>query len=257
MRAISVSLLVALAGCNSSNATTDLGPGMGMDLTAPTATITEHGTVTDLQSKKPIANLQICLFSPMLSPQPCATTAADGTYTLPGIPASTQVAASIKGGAYYPTLYLKTTGAADETYDLQAIASGTITLLAAVVNVQADDTKGDIAFIALDGNPPPDGGTGPAHNSGIAVALSPSSGSGPFYLAANGIPQMVNQQTVTSTQGVGTYINVDPGVVELTYTPPAGVTCSTPIAGWPGSTPSSIKALVAAGYGTAAYMTCK
>ena len=236
-------LLLALAACNSSGGTSDMGAGM--DLTT-TATVTERGTVIDLSSKNPVANLQVCLYSPMLSPQPCATTGADGTYSLPGIPASTQVAASLTGGAYYPSLYLKTTGAADETNDIEAISSGTITLLTAVVNVQADPT-----------NPPPDGGTGPAHNSGISVALTPSSGSGPFYLDATGIPQMVNKQSMTSAKGVGAYINVDPGVVELTYTAPAGITCAAPIAGWPGSTPSSIKALVVAGYGTAAYMTCK
>ncbi len=254
MRAILVSILATLAACNSSGGTSDMGAGM--DLTT-TATVTERGTVIDLSSKNPVANLQVCLYSPMLSPQPCATTGADGTYSLPGIPASTQVAASLTGGAYYPSLYLKTTGAADETNDIEAISSGTITLLTAVVNVQADPTKGQIAVIALDGNPPPDGGTGPAHNSGISVALTPSSGSGPFYLDATGIPQMVNKQSMTSAKGVGAYINVDPGVVELTYTAPAGITCAAPIAGWPGSTPSSIKALVVAGYGTAAYMTCK
>jgi hypothetical protein len=253
MRVIAVSLLAALAGCGSSSTATD----MGMDLSTPGPTITESGIVTDLTSMKPVANLQICLFSPMLSPQPCATTAADGSYSLAGVPASTQIALSLNGGAYYPTLYLKTSGTTNESTDVLAISSGTITLLMAVVNVQPDDTKGQIAFIALDGNPPPDGGTGPSHVAGISVTMSPSSGTGPFYLDANSIPQPASTQPTTSAKGVGAYLNVDPGVVELTYSPPAGVTCGTPITGWPGSTPSSIKTLVAAGYGTAAIMTCK
>jgi hypothetical protein len=253
MRVIAISLVAALAGCHSSP---DMSMDLGMDLSVG-ATVTESGLVTDLTSKMPVSGVQICLYSPMLSPKPCATTAANGSYTLPGVPAGAQVAVSLDGGSYYPSLYLKTTGTSDETFNLLAISMGTITLLEAIVSVQEDSTKGQLAFIALDGNPPPDGGTGPAHNAGIAVTLNPASGSGPFYLDSNGIPQPTNKQSTTSAKGVGAYLNVAPGIVELTYAPPPGVTCSTPIGGWPGSTSSSIQALIAPGYGTSAYMTCK
>jgi hypothetical protein len=81
---------------------------------------------------------------------------------------------------------------------------------------QNDLTKGHVSFTV-----------GTLANTGVAGAtatVAPNSGTGPFYLAANGFPD--GAAVVTSTNGTGVFVNIDPGTVDVAVTPPQTHRCS-------------------------------
>ena len=94
----------------------------------------------------------------------------------------------------------------------QAMAPG----LAMGFGQQIDATKGYVSFTA-----------GMAGNVGLIGAtgsIAPGSGAGPFYLNANGLPDRNAVQTTAS--GTGTFINVNPGMINVSVTPPNTHNCA-------------------------------
>ena len=65
---------------------------------------------------------------------------------------------------------------------------------------------------------------GNAGLTGVTGAIAPASGAGPFYVGPTGLPDRNAVQTTSS--GSGTFINVDPGMINVSVTPQRSHECA-------------------------------
>jgi hypothetical protein len=219
------------------------------------ATLTVAGSVIDFSSKAPIAGAQVCVYSPLTSPKACATTGADGTVSLSGVPAGTQEMISATKSGYVSLMQMGTLTAANATLRGTMPTIGAATALGTVVSVEADLTNlGHLVFITGAGNgPTPDGGM-PNDTAGVTASLSPASGKGPFYANTAGVPD--TSLTATTTSGFGSFLNLPPGDYDLTFSPPSGKTC-TEVYAWSNGKPNGFKVRIVAGFITGVILACK
>jgi hypothetical protein len=161
----------------------------------------------------PVAGAQVCVHQNAVIP--CATTAADGTFTLSGLPSFTNVVLTVLKDGYRPTLRPIETASTDMDGTARPIALTSATAPDPAVPVTIDwQNKGQLTLFAIgplvDAGPNAYGG-----DFGASVALTPASGSGPFFIHDDGTYAL----TATSFVGVAAlYDNLDPGTYELTYT---------------------------------------
>jgi hypothetical protein len=239
-RAILVCLLGLAIGCSEST------PWTG-------ATLTVSGRLTDYTSRNPIAGAAVCVYFPQTSPKACTATAADGTYSLPGVPSGTQEMISASAAGYVSVLQMGTVTADKSTINGFMPTVGAANAIGTVVSVELDLTKGQLVFIEDAGmGPPPDGGMA-MNPADVTVSLSPASGKGPFYANTAGVPDTSLQKTTTS--GFGAFLNLAPGDYDLTFSPPSGKTCTANHA-WSNGKPNGIKVRIAAGFITALIASC-
>ncbi len=214
------------------------------------ATITVSGTVREqtisggTTTASPLEGASVCLYQH--ADVPCTTSAADGTFALAGVPQNSEGAITFAKSGYQPQIWPGTTGTADLSDLLPALLSTSTatTLYAALGTTYTSGTSTALYPIAYYDN---FGGV-----SGTTFAITPSSGQGPFY-GHYGIPD--NTLTETNASGAATWTNVTPGDVEVTITPPSGVTCST-LLGWASTKPDTLRTTVVAGYATFADFGC-
>jgi hypothetical protein len=88
---------------------------------------------------------------------------------------------------------------------------------------------------------------------GVVMSIDPPASRGATYLGDNGVAQPLFP--ATSTSGGALFVEVTPGVVELTMGP-AGVTCVPWYGGWPSSRPNSVRVPVVAGFESQVGMHC-
>ncbi len=233
---------------DASDAATDASKGV--DAGIP---IKLSGVVTD--GSTPVAGVKVCLYQPVLTPQPCSTTASDGSYSLE-VPANTQIVLSATDEpTYYPQLYMNVTTATDAVQDLGIVTSAKLGLLAASVSQTFDPKQASVAFgaqstLSLD----PDAGTSLTGEPGVSAAMSPASGFGPYYASTAGLPSVA--LTASTAYPLGAWVDVTPGTVDLNFTPPSGVTC-TPLHSWPSGSANSISVLEVGGYLTYVSVLCQ
>src|SRR5262245_23682366 len=101
MRPAMVVCLLAI-GCNETSSWTG-------------ATLTASGAVTDFTSRAPIAGAQVCVYTPPTNPKACITTGADGTFSLPGVPAGTEEMISMTKSGYVSLMEMGTLTASNAT----------------------------------------------------------------------------------------------------------------------------------------------
>ena len=91
-----------------------------------------------------------------------------------------------------------------------------VPLLMQMIGQQNDDTKGHVSFtVGLAGN---------VGLPGVTAMIAPQSGTGPFYLGANNMPDPTAR--ATSRNGTGVFVNVDPGTFDVAVQPPQTHRCA-------------------------------
>lgn len=166
--------------------------------------VTLSGHVQDILSERPLEGVQICLLE---SPVPCATSVADGSYSLSGVPAYRDVFLSYQAGGYYPQLLAYHTAGRDDAWVFNLASRAAVEAQARLLGLAVEPEAGQIAFAALQ----PDSLDG---RSGIAVALSPPV-SPPVYHNELLLPDQ--RLVATSTAGTGLIPNVPPGDYALRF----------------------------------------
>ena len=204
--------------------------------------------VVNLGGLPPLSGVQVCIYQD--SSFPCVSTQADGTFTMPGLPIRSDVVLSFTKSGYQSYLLPIETASTD----MDGGAARIVMDLASTYvppGVTYDATKGSVvAFAVTEGGP--DGGSFVGVHD-TTIALSPMSGSGPFFLDESG--QIAPTTTTTFVGNTALYYNVDPGSYTLTYSNPT-YDCE-PISfpfgqfGIPVTTPAhSLKITVGTGYVT-------
>ena len=208
--------------------------------------MTEDGTGA------PLADYELCLIVPKQDPPRCTKSGADGSYTL-YVPPSSQIAVSYRKDDYFPEIGMSVTETTDQEVNFGGLPSARGPLLASLVGATLDAARGQVVFSVFGpGAFVPNGG--PGGLPGVTAALSPPSGSKPFYEDAAGVPD--KSLTSTSTETSGGFLNVEPGSYTAIFTPPAGKSCRY-FAGWPSPTPGAVTFLVQAGTITHVSVACE
>lgn len=197
------------------------------------------GSIVDLVAKTPVAGLKVCVYQNAAIP--CVQTSGTGDYLLTGVPANTDVLLEYTKTDYLPTLVTVHTVAGPMSVgQFLAPTISAADALAGLVGITINSAKGHILVTAFQGTPGNFSG-----QDNVTASVTPKSGSGPFYLNANNLPDQ--SLTVTSTSGIGLFANVDPGDVEVTlghFTK----TCQRLSTSWAGSKTTASKVKVVAGY---------
>jgi hypothetical protein len=210
---------------------------------------TDAAQGVDLGTAPPLPGAQVCVYQ--MSAFPCVTTAADGTFTIPGLPIRADLVLAVTKSGYTSVLQPIETASTDMDGRGNPILLDRPDPTFVPPGVTVDSTKGIISAFAVGDAPGNDSGSF-VGIPGTTVALSPMSGSGPFYTSAMG----GIDPSATSFESSGAYyFNVAPGTYTLTYT--SSTFDCEPISfpfgefGFPVTTPAhSLKIVVAAGYTT-------
>jgi len=186
----------------------------------------------------------------------CATTDAGGSFKLQGVPAREDLIVTVDKEGFLPTLEMLQTNAEFYVPMRVPIAVHRASDLPQYLDVAVDTTgTGVLTFFAFAFN----GKTTPDALPGVQVALSPATGGGPFYFNKNRkfdgtLKATDNFKGPFADDNVssGLFLNVAPGDYKVTFTPPAGYTCSplgAPFAwGLPIDGESAVRATVRAGH---------
>jgi hypothetical protein len=220
------------AGGDAGNV--DAGPPVTVTGTCLEFTLSDGGSVPA------ISGMEVCVHEH--SEIPCALTDSSGLFVLAGVPASSELLLSFEKAGYLPVLRTITSGTAP--MDIGAIQYPTTViadLFAQVVGITIEPEKGHVLSLAFQGAP-----TTFVGQDGVSSAMTPASGSGPFYADETGFPDQT--LTATSSRGFALFGNVDPGEVEIEMTHPTRACTRYVQATWAGSTPTASRVPVVAGY---------
>jgi hypothetical protein len=200
-----------------------------------------------VSSLPPLPGVTICIYQN--SAIACATSAADGTFTLTGLPIRGDLVLELKKDGYQSILLPIETASSDMDGRGNPLYMSPNASPPQVGEAIDQTNKGTInAFaVQLDSN-----GVDLHSVPGTTVTLSPSSGIGPYFVNDNG---SIDLTSTGYTGQTALFYNVDPGTYTLTYANPA-FDCE-PISfpfgqfGFPITTPAhSLKIITAAGYVT-------
>lgn len=242
-----LALSVALVGCGDDDGEVPVDSGSGSDagviedsgavdaFVRGDAGMTVPWTVTvrNLVSGDRVSMATVCVADvPAL---PCATTDVEGNATL-DVPVDLELQLRTTALRYFPT---RTTYVSDTSERSVGVDLPPTTVLS-VIGGRVDPEKGQLAFLAQD-----DSNDGVP---GVMGMLAPMSGTGPRYTSGS-LPD--DELTATSSDGLGVFIDVDPGRVTLTY---SGAECE-PEEGWPSET-GTLETLVEAGTLTIVIARC-
>lgn len=190
-----------------------------------------------------IEGVEICV----IDTTNCEMTNANGLATLT-LPANSEVTLRIDKSGYAPTVSPQTTKDLDVTGIRTAVLSdATSALMAGVLGTAYP--LGDTGVIAISALTDP----ATADDNGIAGVTFALAQEPTYYLDENGFPSF-DLSATTSPDGVGGYIELPPGVHEITVGGTAS-NCNL-LSAWPGTTEDSIRLPVAAGAFTQAFIVC-
>jgi hypothetical protein len=148
---------------------------------------------------------------------PCTTTAADGTFTLTGFSALTNVALTLDKAGFQPTLLSIQTASTDMDGRQYPVYMADTDGGAPPIGTAVDTTaKGQLTTFVLGQSPTANGDF--SGEPGASMTLAPMSGVGPFYLAQGNIVEGATAYTDNGLQAL--YYNLAPGMYTLTYNDP-------------------------------------
>ena len=174
------------------------------------------GSVSDVLARRGLPNIEVCVRD--RQPEfPCATTGGGGQFEMEA-PADEDIVLVYSGGdpAIMPTLVHMRLPLGPTRWNVQVLSASMVPSLAAGFGQRVDDAKGHVSFTA--------GTAGNAGLTGVTGAIAPASGAGPFYVGPTGLPDRNAVQTTSS--GSGTFINVDPGMINVSVTPQRSHECA-------------------------------
>lgn len=223
-------------GCGDPGSSPDAPIDVSIDV-RPLGTLTGRGTVKEWVSPTtfgaPIQAARVCLRDAI--PEHCVTTGALGDWTLDLIPESRSVGLAFEKAGHVRTLLLSKSGVGN----FAGFVSSMIT--DAIAQQKMQDAGGTfplagtaIVEVTVVARPSP---SGAPRLAGATVTMTPASGIGPVYLGQDGYPDP--SLDATSAEGGVMFVNVAPGMVQLTVTVP-GKTCVTPDDGWPAWSPNAV-----------------
>jgi hypothetical protein len=250
IRWIWVSALVATTTACSSNSATpsgdagaasdgaaDAAPGPSPDAAAGTSTLS--GLVVDASQLSaaanfiaakypPLAGVQVCVYGD--STVPCATTDANGHYSLAGVTVSSTLTLSYAKSGFVPTLWAVGSNPSSTIAGVLLINTATNDGWLQAAGVSSDPTKGELVFGQGTLGPVPGLGELYQENFGsfeydyvpdYTVSISPAATVGPIYFSSSFM--LDPALTAASTAGIGIF-QVAPGDYTLTYSAP-GLAC--------------------------------
>jgi hypothetical protein len=158
-----------------------------------------------------LPGVQVCVYN--MPSIPCATTGADGVFTLTGLPVMSDIALTLNKDGYYPVIKPIETAHADMDGTPSYMYMGLTTAPQPPLGGTTVDwtSKGQVAFFAVGphfGNPD----AGAQGDPGATVSLTPAGGNGPFFLT-DGNTFDLTAKTFVDVQGW--YYNLDPGQYSL------------------------------------------
>jgi hypothetical protein len=217
----------------STTASDDTGTDTDMDSTGEASGITLSGTVTNLANGEAVENVSVCVHEhPAID---CATTNAEGAYVLEGVPVG-EGAMAFNGGGIFPGLFHGITPDMDDTLHYYAIQTLAAALLAASLGEEIDPARGHLGVWAIDANGDP--------LDQVSFEITPASGAGPGYITSES--SIDPDLTETTEVGFGGWVNVNPGVIQITASHPT-LDCTPHAAAIVGDEPDAIGMNVTAG----------
>ena len=117
------------ASTSTSSSTGSADETGGSTSTGSVDTVTLSGVVTDFGSPNPLPNIEVCMFGQDI---PCATTDAEGAYTLDGVPVA-EGAIEFTGPSRFPSLFWGEGPMEDQTLDYNLLSTLAANVLAAVL----------------------------------------------------------------------------------------------------------------------------
>ncbi|MCA9672620.1 MAG: hypothetical protein KC503_43800 [Myxococcales bacterium] len=201
-----------------------VGDGPVGDL-GPSRTIT--GTLKTFATSTAVDGAQICVTG--VSPAPaCATSDSSGNFTLPGAPNRDFLLEVTKTG-YVDFVLTHRQGQTSTSVSLLMIPTTVAVGVATAVGTTLQVGKGFVIFTV----------TGTVLD-GTTIALTPTSGEGPYYGDATGVPNTTN--TATTSGGTAVILNINPAAsYDLKITTKAGATCVRDQWTWAGAAADSVK----------------
>jgi len=181
----------------------------------------------------PVVSATVCVNG--MAAIPCTTTDSTGTFTLAGLPASTELVVTVVATGYRSIALPIVTGTSVMNAASEPVAMQKSTDPEPSIGPPIDwADAGVVDFFALGpGAIVP--GSGPEGVPGAAVALAPTSGVGPEFLT----DQNTFEAGATLIDVAGVIYNVTPGNYTLTFTDPSGdcepITTPFPAWGYPGT----------------------
>jgi hypothetical protein len=188
---------LCLVGCGSDDSNSGGGTS-GITLSGKTV-LAGLGTA--------VGNVEVC--APDLPKPLCTTSAADGTYTLKGIPKNQIVVFTGKATGFVPALGYFEIGDADIVQNIAFQEDKIVQSAFAPTSVTVDLTKASIGILVEDATE--------AGIAGVAASMAPSGGDGPFYGDTTGL-KVDPAATATTTSGSALFVNMDAGKYTLTLT---------------------------------------
>lgn len=185
-----------------------------------------------------MAALSVCIYEePDL---PCATTAADGTFELEGVPAHSDVRLTYEGDDerwQRSMLHIRTLGV-DQSWALTTIDALVAEGLAMDAGITPDPTRATVVFTSVDGADPP------KSVDGLSATIDPDDAEAIAFITETFT--VSTALTATSMRGVGFFANVPPGPHTIRFAHPDRACANT--AGWEGSSPTEARVDVVAGW---------
>lgn len=227
-------VLVGAVGCSDSGS-----GGTSKTVTVELRVVTFSPGETDV----PLEGAAVCV----LESTNCQTSDSDGMVSFE-MPANSETGFNVVSEGYTPTLAPLTTGEEDLSRQTAVLADAVVEAMAAILDTPYPlEGDGVVAVSIL---------TAPvvAPENGIAGAtLTSGEAYDTFYLDENEFPSYELTAT-TAPSGVGGVVELPPG----THAMELGGEISNCVidSGWAGSTPSSLRLPVEAGFFTQAFVSC-
>jgi hypothetical protein len=216
-----------------------------LDVDGHGPTVHFQGTTVHIPSGSILPGVTVCAFArPDI---PCVVSDATlATFDLL-LPANSETGVTLTVGGYASVLVPVVTGSGDQNgwrIGMEA-ASDQATWYAAFGAKYPDSTTGYLLA----------GAASPAGQgvAGLAMAMTPGSGEGPFYFAADQTP--APGAAATSIDSVALFANVTPGEVTVGYGPSA-FACALHFGGWPSAVGNAVRVPISAGFETHVSQTC-
>ncbi len=206
------------------------GTGTGVTLT---------GSFLIFGTKTVVDGVKVCVKD---STTLCTTSDAKGAFTLKNVPDADALISMSKTG-FFPFFGMYGKGQTDLAYTETSLL--TPTLIKTLLTVLGTATKAGKGHLILSA------GAGAA---GVSFTLDKTSGEGPFYLSALGLPDKTLKET--SVAGRAFVVNMDEGDYVATFKNSKGKTCTIK-QGWMGASADKLKVKVIKDAATFGVLTCK
>jgi hypothetical protein len=185
------------------------------DAGAPMDHAEVSGAVFNVLGRAAVRGVSVCVQN--RQPEyPCTTSDVGGQYRL-RTPHNAPFVLIFSGGAQpiQPTLVHLQVPLGYTTWNIATLQNSMVGIMMGAMNQPNDVTKGHVSVTV---------GTAAADGIvGATASMQPMSGAGPVYLNNGGLPDL--QATATSSNGTGAFVNVNPGEVSVSVTPPVTHNC--------------------------------